>query len=696
MRQVMMTGLLAAALGSACADRAVRPAADPGVLFADDFSRFPQGLLSRPLGQLNPAVQEYHYLAHRGVPLEPWSMPIVYLDAWAAGDEDGRTYLEMHLGPESPYMAPKLFSPLFITGDPSWRDVTLEASVRPLSRDGLAGIAFRYRTNRHHYVFGLEGGNRARLAMRRPIERAFRVADWKELAATDFPYETTRYYRLRVENDGPRIRCFVDGALVLSAEDDEIPSGKAGLTAGAPARFRDFRASAADPAALRALQEARLREERALQEENPRPRLWRKFETPEFGCGRNVRFGDLDGDGRPEMVFAQVVSKVDTGNFVEASCVTAVTLEGRVLWEIGRPNPRNTLLTSDTPFQVHDIDGDGRSEVFLVRDFKLQIVEGATGRVRRWAWLPAVPEEYRQKKYEIKERPHELNTGDSICFFDLSGKGRRTEILVKDRYRYFWVYDADLRPLWTGQGQLGHYPYPFDADRDGREEVYIGYAAWSPDGKLLWSRDADLRDHQDAVAVGNFSGDPGAGPRAYYAGSDEGFLVLDLKGNVLTHQRIGHAQNMTVAKLRPDLPGLQIATINFWKNPGILTVFDADGRILEQGEPHHHGSMILPVNWRGDGQEFLLLSGNVREGGMLDGRLRRAVVFPEDGHPDLAAAVLDVTGDARDEVILWDPSRVWVYTQDRPPPGGKLYAPIRNATSNDSNYRAHVSLPAWK
>ena len=39
-------------------------------LFRDDFSRFPPGWLSRPVGQLNAAIQEYHYLAERGVLLE--------------------------------------------------------------------------------------------------------------------------------------------------------------------------------------------------------------------------------------------------------------------------------------------------------------------------------------------------------------------------------------------------------------------------------------------------------------------------------------------------------------------------------------------------------------------------------------------------------------------------------------------------
>src|SRR5262249_50852821 len=42
-------------------------------LFRDDYSRFPPGWLTRPIGQLNAAIQEYHYLPHRGVPLGPWS-----------------------------------------------------------------------------------------------------------------------------------------------------------------------------------------------------------------------------------------------------------------------------------------------------------------------------------------------------------------------------------------------------------------------------------------------------------------------------------------------------------------------------------------------------------------------------------------------------------------------------------------------
>ncbi len=199
------------------------------------------------------------------------------------------------------------------------------------------------------------------------------------------------------------------------------------------------------------------------------------------------------------------------------------------------------------------------------------------------------------------------------------------------------------------------------------------------------------------MAVGNFSGDPKAAPRVYWSTSDEGFLMLDLKGNILKHTIVGHTQTAAIGKFRPDLPGLQIRHHQLLAQPGHRQRCSTPtGTCCTQGEPIHTGSVTLPVNWRGDGQEFVLLSGNVTEGGMIDGHLRRVVMFPDDGHPDLTAAVLDVTGDARDEVVLWDEASVWIYTQDGPPRRAASTPPLRNPTFNDSNYRANISLPDWK
>ena len=107
-----------------------------------------------------------------------------------------------------------------------------------------------------------------------------------------------------------------------------------------------------------------------------------------FGAASNCRFGDLDGDGEMEMLIGQNIQTVYQDAFDMISCLTAVKLDGKILWQAGKPNPGNGLLTNDNPFQIHDVDGDGHNEVVTVRDFQLQILDGRTGKIRKWTWMP--------------------------------------------------------------------------------------------------------------------------------------------------------------------------------------------------------------------------------------------------------------------------------------------------------------------
>lgn len=656
-------------------------------LFRDDFSRLPAGWLSEPIGRLNTAIQEFHWIPSRALPHGAWSNGVVDQDAWLVSSEEGKPYMQQQL-----FHSPDHVSAVLITGEPEWCDYTVEVKVKPLLLEGVAGVAFRYRTNRQYYVFGLAGGNTAQILVQHPIAEKIRFPNWEVVAIAQFPYTVEQYYDLRIENQGGHIRAYIDGKHVLEAEDEKLTRGKVGLSANMPACFQDFRVEVSEPArsAITGRIRRRQQELAALQEENPKPRLWKKFETPGFGAGSNVRFGDLDGDGALEMLIGQNISTVSRDAFDTLSCLTAVNFDGKVLWQSGRPDPRNGLLTNDTPFQIHDIDGNGRNEVVAVRDFKLQILEGQTGKVRHWVGMPKAPQR-NEDPWVTGDRPYELVLGDSLAFLNVSGNPARHEILVKDRYGHFWIFNNQLELLWKGAGQLGHYPYPFAVG--SYDQLMIGYSMWDHTGKQLWTHDRDFKDHADSVAVGNFSSNPGEESRVYSTGSDEGFLMFDFEGKILKQTLIGHAQCASLGKYRTDIPGLQYMTMTFHWNPGVTTLFDWEGNILEQGELIHNCSRMFPVNWRGDGQEFALLCGDPHVGGMIDGHLRRAVMFPDDGHPDLCGRPLDVTGDGRDEVIFWDEKSVWIYTQDRPFSGERAYAPVRNPLYNESNYSAMVSQP---
>jgi hypothetical protein len=69
------------------------------------------------------------------------------------------------------------------------------------------------------------------------------------------------------------------------------------------------------------------------------------------------------------------------------------------------------------------------------------------------------------------------------------------------------------------------------------------------------------------------------------------------------------------------------------------------------------------------------------------------VRFPADGHPDMCNAVLDITGDAREEIVVWDPSEMWVYTQSDSPLQQLEFESEKNPLYNYSNYQTTVSIP---
>jgi rhamnogalacturonan endolyase len=674
-------GVLAMALGGGA------QAAEPAVLLSDDYRAMTPGMIS---GGVIGARTEYHYLSVMA-PKGNWGVGAFRTDAsqraWRLIEENGerlmwQSYTESER--ERPYT-----HPLLVAGDELWTDYTVAVRFAPESDQYQSGVVFRYHTNRVYYFAGVVGQKAVLKKINNGV--AFRKMDETVLAERPLTWKPGEFLALKVTVEGDKLTADFGRGVKLEARDAAFKQGKIGFLSDVPTKFGKVTVtcSSAAKAAFEQARQARADEEARFQAENPKMVLWKKIYTPGFGAGRNLRFGDLDGDGKIDILVVQQNPRGPNDGYSEVGCMTALTLDGKRLWQNGIQDSWHDQLTNDVGVQIHDIDGDGKNEVIYCRDQEIVVADGATGLTKYKAPTPLAPPAPNGRPSRF---PRIL--GDCLYFCDFRGLGAARDLIVKDRYRNIWAYTDKLEPLWHLALNTGHYPYAFDVDGDGKDELAIGYSLVDHDGKIIWNLENQLADdHADGVAILSFK--EGAPPRWLCVASDDGFIEADLKGNILTHQQLGHVQNPTVAKLRPDLPGLQTVTVNFWGNQGIVSFFDADGKKYYDYEPAHHGSMMLPLNWKGDGQEYWILSPNSEEGGAYDGWGRRALRFPADGHPDLCVAALDLTGDCRDEIVVWDAWEIWIYTQADNPKPGKLYKPKRNPQYNNSNYQANVSLPGW-
>jgi hypothetical protein len=682
----------AAAPASATAQQATE------VVFTDNFDQLPSGILMGTVG----AEAEYHYIRATS-PTAGWGTAvyrseITWQRAWRGIETDGRRAVKQFMkNPPSKYAECHPMLACDADGAFLWTDYTVKARFASHDTTVLSGINFRYVTNRNNYRLQVIK-NQAQILLVND-GKAFRVPDEKILAETPFPCKAGEYIAVTLKVAGDTFTATLEntatGATVtLNAADTTYRSGKIALVSDAPATYTDVKVLMTAPAKTAWLAAKKTAEaaELALQSQTPKPVLWKKITTAGFGIGRNIRFGNLLGNGEKQIVIAQVRHLGPKDTNAEISCVTAIDLNGKKLWQNGTPDPWNSHLTNDVAIQCHDIDGDGRDEVIYTMHRELIIADGATGKVKRKC---PTPERLGfDPNGKFKQNQWHLNIlGDSIHFCDVRGTGRKADILIKDRYQAFWLYDENLNPLWSAQCNTGHYPCALDTDGDGKDEIFIGYSLYAHDGKQLWTHDEKYGDHDDGLAFVRLHPDDNH-YTIFMAGSDEGVILLDQDGRELKHHYLGHVQNPGVAKFDPADPGLQAVTVNFWGNQGIIHFFDSKGNITHVMEPSHHGSVCLPVNWTGEPAELVMLSPNYEDGGLFDYKGRRAVRIPCDGHPEMTYHALDLTGDCRDELVIWDENEIWIYTQDdngRKP--GKLYQPVRDYLMNDSNYRAYVSLP---
>ncbi len=358
--------------------------------------------------------------------------------------------------------------------------------------------------------------------------------------------------------------------------------------------------------------------------------------------------GDINGDGRMEIVMVQPDGGFDDRYYPHSvQCATAFDLEGRILWQIGTPDPEVFNSGSDIPAQIYDIDEDGSNEFICCMGGRLCIFNGSTGKLKSQHSLP------------------EENAHDCIVIADLEGRGHARNIILKNRYHKLWALDANYRVMWTFEGNIGHYPWPYDLNGDGKEELIAGYNVLDGNGNLLWT--IDMKDHADCIWVCDLDRNKNTPPAVIVGGDDttaytpDGRLIWRFTDTV-------ESQNIAPGNFIPENDGTEIGGLDRivrkdknGRDSVFLFDYNAQPLYKENRKTIGWSSIVTTMhNFDGTGKDHLLVyrRGGGMTSGVFDGRMNMIFEIPVDGHVMWA----DLIGDGQPQLLAYDDEHIEIYS----------------------------------
>lgn len=427
--------------------------------------------------------------------------------------------------------------------------------------------------------------------------------------------------------------------------------------------------------------------------------LYRKIQIPrEFlsldGCGRpwggDIRIGDLTGNGEVDFLVYKSLGGM------KPSFMGAFTMDGNPIWSVGD----RELTVPDTesdglhhtlaparpgPVTLYDIDQDGQTEVicfcingeiqqgkptskWTMEDMDLLILDGKSGGVK----CKASPEYLTGCSAYVDGVLHVANYAHHrLVIADFSGNSRPRDFLVKLGNDVV-AFNDKLEILWHYQNKWYQYPEHSayipavgDLDGDGRDEVNGGHFGLDHDGTVIWEK--YLGDNMDSVLVEDWDGNLGTGKEAILSA---GGKVLDGNGRLLGElglEQVPHGQEVRCGNVCSSSTGLDMVIRYDGHTPRLMVVENSgriNSRFVADESPNNTGLEI--VHWNNDQPTGLIYSPV----SLYDGHGRKVVTFP--GLPPATGGKMgwyhcipaDVCGDAREEVVLYDPysDAIYIYT----------------------------------